>query len=130
MRLLPVRALASHAGSTEMTDVSHDYVTAKNGDITVTWDGLKNGDIGQWIELPVGACSVEVLGEFGVSGKCRIEGSNSRNKGVAVQDRFGAAMDIASEGIDSLVTAPRFIRPSVTGDENTSLTVTIFARAK
>lgn len=100
------------------------------GTVAVAWVGLEAGDVG----LPYPGHSyadrsIQVTGDFGVGGSCRIAGSNDGVNYVALSDPQGDVLNLTGAGIKAVAEITRYIRPEVTaGDGATALTVTLIAR--
>jgi hypothetical protein len=73
--------------------------------------------------------SIQVLGTFGASGNCRIEGSNDAGTTWAtLNDPQGNVLDFGAAKIEQLLESPNMIRPNITaGDGTTNLTVVLIS---
>lgn len=93
--------------------------------VVATWPAMQSGDDGQPIELANFADrSVQVVGDFGVGGNVRIEGSLDGTNYATLTDPQGNALDITTAKIEAITELVRWIRPRVTaGDGSTNLTV-------
>lgn len=100
--------------------------------VIATWPAMALGDDGQPIELANFADrSVQVIGEFGVGGSVRIEGSINGTDYAVLTDPQGNNLDITTAKIEAITELVRWIRPVVTaGDGSTSLTVTMLLKGK
>jgi hypothetical protein len=98
--------------------------------VIVTWPAMPVGESGQAIELANFADrSVQVVGEFGIGGSVRIEGSINGTDYAPLTDPQGNNLDIASAKIEAITELVRYIRPAVTaGDGSTSITVTMLIK--
>jgi hypothetical protein len=96
----------------------------------LTWTGLDTDDSGTPVELVDYADrTVTITGTFGAGGSITIQGSNDNTNWFAVTDPQGNAITKTAAGMETLMEAPRYIRPLVTaGDGTTSLTVKILCR--
>ena len=104
--------------------------TSRLGDrlLRVTWAGMRNGDSGAGV-AGLCECSVQVSGDFGLDGEVAIQGSN--DSGVtfsALHNPQGFGLNIAEAGIHAVAEFVELIRPAVSGDDTTSLTVTLIAK--
>lgn len=72
--------------------------------------------------------TVQVFGTFGVGGACAIEGSNDGVNWATLNDVQGNPLVFSAPRIELVQEAPAFVRPSVTGDGSTSLTVLIIVK--
>ncbi len=95
------------------------------------WEGCGNGDVGAPVELGRFADkTVHVFGTFGAGGDVDIQGSN--DEAVAsgswgqCHDPTGTAISIGDTNPLVVAENPLNIRPSVSGDGTTDLTVVIF----
>jgi hypothetical protein len=89
------------------------------------WSGLLNGDEGQPIELAQYADrSVQVSGAFGASGQVQIMGSLDGINYVPLNDPQGNPLTITTAKIEAVSELVRWLKPVVTGDGTTDLTVT------
>ncbi len=100
------------------------------GTAVYRWADLANGDTG--VPLAGGRLadrSVQVIGTFGVGGKAFIEGSCDGQNWAALNDPQGNKLEIAnSTVIKAPLEAVPFLRPRVSGDGSTNLTILLFAR--
>ena len=96
--------------------------------LRVTWTDLRNGDVG--VGVPgLSDCSVQVFGDFGLGGEAVIQGSNDSGGAFsALHDRQGFAVVMGDAGIRGIAEFVELIRPAVSGDDTTSLTVTLIAK--
>jgi hypothetical protein len=96
----------------------------------LSWAGLDSDDSGapaDMIDFP--SMTVAVTGTFGSGGSVTLQGSLDGTNYFALTDAQGNAITKTAAGIEEVVEAPRYVRPSVTaGDGTTSLTVTILCR--
>jgi len=97
----------------------------------VKWVGLKTGDTGAPLLIPYRADkTVEVYGTWGATGIALIQGSNDLYTDVSKTYFTAHKSDLtplsftANDGF-FISDNPYLIRPSVTGDANTDLTVII-----
>jgi hypothetical protein len=68
--------------------------------------------------------SVQVVGEFGVGGVLRIEGSINGTDYAPLTDPQGNNLDISTAKIEAISELVRWIRPRVvSGDGSTALTI-------
>lgn len=97
----------------------------RNAEVVV-WDLLTNVNAsGDAVELPVGACSVQVSGTFG-GATVAMHGSNDGSAYAALVDLAGVAIGISAAGFKSVGDRPRYIKPVTTGGGGTqSLKVTL-----
>lgn len=93
--------------------------------VIATWPSMANGDDGKPIELANFADrSVQVVGEFGVGGVVRIEGSINGTDYATLTDPQGNNLDISTAKIEAISELVRWIRPRVvSGDGSTALTI-------
>jgi len=96
----------------------------------IKWTGLLNTDTGQPYEFAskYPDKSVQVYGTFGASPHCFIEGTNELVDGSpanyqTLNDPSSAALDIVAAKVEQILENTNLIRPRVTGDGTTSLTV-------
>jgi hypothetical protein len=96
--------------------------TGKATASVVSWI-LKAGDVGDWIETN-GPLMLQVIGDFGVEGRCLIEGTHDKDaEPVNLMDPSGHS-SVGAAGMIVVPMPPRFIRPvSRGGDSKTSLKV-------
>lgn len=88
-------------------------------------DGVPIG--ANWADYP--DRSVQVEGTFGAGGNLRVEGSNDEAVYAALNDPFGAALNITAASLRGITEVPLLTRPRViAGDGTTNLNVTILAR--
>lgn len=93
------------------------------------WANVKNGDVcrsqpaAQYTDK-----SVQVYGTFGMGGQVAVEGSNDGQNWAPLSDPQGNELVLSSAKIEMVSEATLFIRPVVTGDETTSLTVLILMK--
>lgn len=93
--------------------------------LIITWKDLKANEEVEFIEAVGSKRGVAVFGEFG-SGECKIEGSNDKQLVGILQESFGRNLNIKSPNeFIEINGLSRFIRPVVSGDEKTNLTVSI-----
>jgi hypothetical protein len=94
-------------------------------DLAEEMSGLEDGDTGSSVDFaPFGDRSVQVVGTFGAEGNLRVEGSNDGSNWAVLHDPQGDALDLTAAGIVQVLEMTRFLRPHVTGgDETTDLTV-------
>jgi len=72
---------------------------------------------------------VQVVGAFGVGGNLRVAGSLDLSNYAALNDPFGAALNITAASVKGITEIPLLTRPEVTaGDGTTDLDVFIIAR--
>ena len=94
------------------------------GGVTVAWSLMADGDVGgamaalQYLES-----SFQIEGEFGVGGRCHIEGSNDGVNFHALNDAMGAPLVVASAGIVRPVERVLFVRPRVASKGKAAITV-------
>jgi hypothetical protein len=88
------------------------------GDRVYTWTGLGNGDDGQPIPGYVRSAVVQVTGTFGSGGAAAMQLSNNRSTYSPIIS-IGTAGHV---GLDGPVVS---LRPAVTGDGSTSLTIRV-----
>lgn len=101
-----------------------------DGYAVVTWTGLKNGDTGQPVRLPnYPRKTFQAFGTFGTGGDVDIEGTNSLDAGWAdLDDLEGAAISLgAATSVKTALDNPLYVRPAVSGDGSTVLTVVMIA---
>jgi hypothetical protein len=85
------------------------------------WLAVANGDTGAPIET--------IEGTFSTSGSCTMQGSNDGSTWHSLTDPQANAITKTAAGIEVIVEAPRYIRPSVTaGDGSTAIDVRLLAR--
>lgn len=99
----------------------------KSGGRIITWKDLKAGEEVEWIEAIGNKRSAVAFGDFGPIGNCLIEGSNDKQNAGNLHCGFGgvrANLNKIGEFLE-LNELSRFIRPNVTGNEKTNLTVSI-----
>lgn len=72
--------------------------------------------------------SVQVFGTFGAGGQVSVEGSNDGDNWATLSDPQGNPRLFTSAKIEMVSEATHFIRPVVTGDGSTSLTVLIMMK--
>jgi len=111
--------------SSTRTEIRSGLPTAMIG-----WTGLLNGDTGEAIELVDYADrTATITGTFGTGGSITMQGSNDNSNWFSLTDPQGNAITKTAAGMEIIVEAPLYIRPSVTaGDGTTSLTVQILCR--
>lgn len=111
-------------------DGAGDFIS--KGVYKISWTTLTNGDSGSPTD---GAGhsdkTVQVLGTFGASGQCDIEGSNDGGTTWHVlNDTQGNALNITTAQAVQILEAPALIRPNISnGDGTTDLDVHLVARA-
>jgi len=92
------------------------------------WSGMVNGDVGESIVLTrFNDRTVQIGGTFGVGGTVTFTGSNDGSQWDTMRDVFNVAIGATSAKLITLTEVPVYIRPEVTGDGTTSITVTIAA---
>ena len=90
----------------------------------VYWPNMANGDVGQALEMfKYTDRTVQVFGNFGVAGTVAVDGSLDGESYATLADPNGTALSITSAKLETVLEATRYIRPSVTGDGTTGLTV-------
>lgn len=92
----------------------------------ITWANMANGDTGRPFICPQYADkSAQVTGTFGAGGNCNIEGTNfeSTETWATLNDPQGTPLAIGSAKIEQILENTYKVRPSVSGDGSTSLTV-------
>lgn len=96
--------------------------------MVVNWPAMVNGDVGAPITLPQMADrSVQVVGVFGGGGVV-IEGSINGTDFATLTDPQGNDLVISTAKIEAVTELVRYIRPRVTGDGTTSLTISLLMR--
>ena len=97
----------------------------------VTWTPLTSTNTGgdAWENRAFGDMAVQVSGTFG-GATVLIEGSNDNSNWFTLNDPQGTALSIATSGkIETILEAPRYIRPTSSGGGGTTaLSVIIMAR--
>lgn len=68
--------------------------------------------------------TVQVTGTFSGS-TCVIQGSNDGTNWVTLTDPQGNALSFGATGLETIMEAPLYTRPSVSGGTTTGLTITI-----
>lgn len=112
-----------------MATVSYTVESAEGGRKTVKWASMANGDYGQAFEVPQWARKavmlVQVAGTFGTGGAVTIQGSleETPSNWVNQPDFMGTTISITSAGMVELRYPVRWLRPAVSGDASTSLTI-------
>jgi hypothetical protein len=97
--------------------------------VIATWADMPNGEVGAPIELANFADrSVQVTGAFGVGGLATIEGSINGTDYAPLTDPQGNTLALNAAKIEAISEVVRYIRPSVTGDGTTSITVTMLLK--
>lgn len=90
----------------------------------VYWPNMANGDVGQALELfKYTDRTVQAFGTFGAAGAAAITGSLDGTNFPTLSDPNGNALSLTSAKIESVLEATRYLRPEVTGDGTTSLTI-------
>ena len=90
----------------------------------VYWPNMANGDTGQAMEMfQYADRTVQVFGTFGAAGTATINGSLDGTNFPTLNDPNGNALSLTTAKIETVLEATRYIRPVVTGDGTTSLTV-------
>lgn len=100
-----------------------------DGTAVFRWADLANGDAG--LALAGGRLAdrtVQVFGTFGSGGKAFIEGSNDGEHWATLTDPQGNALELTASKVEAISEAVQYLRPRVTGDGSTSLTILLFAR--
>ncbi len=93
------------------------------------WAGVANGDVcraqpaAQYTDK-----SVQVFGTFGAGGQVAIEGSNDGDNWAVLTDPQGNPLLLTAAKIEMVSEATMYIRPAVTGDGSTALTVLILMK--
>jgi hypothetical protein len=72
--------------------------------------------------------SVQVFGTFGVGGSVTFQGSNDGTNWATLTDPQGNPLTFTGAKIEMVSEATLFVRPVVTGDGSTSLTVLLLAK--
>lgn len=72
--------------------------------------------------------SVQVFGTFGVGGAVVIQGSNDGINWATLTDPQGNPLSFTSAKIEMVSEATLMVRPAVSGDGTTSLTVLLLAK--
>jgi hypothetical protein len=72
--------------------------------------------------------SVQVFGTFGVGGAVAFQGSNDGANWAVLTDPQGNPLSFTSAKIEMVSEATMLVRPVVTGDGSTSLTVLLLAK--
>jgi hypothetical protein len=72
--------------------------------------------------------SVQVFGTFGVGGTATLQGSNDGTNWATLTDPQGNPLSMTSAKIEMVSEATVFVRPVVTGDGSTSITVLLLAK--
>lgn len=98
-----------------------------SGVIVVLWENLVLLDTGQPFICPHFADkSVQVIGTFGASGNCSIEGSNMIDSPTyaVLNDPQGNPLTVTSAKIETLLENTYLVRPNITlGDGTTDLDI-------
>lgn len=104
--------------------------TTPNGTVLVTWPNMQAGDTGQpYSGHSYTDRSVQVAGDFGASGNCRVAGSNDGSTYVALSDPQGDVLNLTAPALTAVTEISRYIRPEITaGDGTTNVTVTLIGR--
>ena len=90
----------------------------------IYWPNMANGDTGQAFELfRYTDRTAQVFGTFGASGTATISGSLDGTNYATLADPNGNSLALTTAKIETVLEATRYIRPSVTGDGTTNLTV-------
>lgn len=90
-----------------------------------TWSQLLNGDDGEPVELAQYADrSIQVAGTFGAGGQVQIMGSLDGVNYVPLNDPQGNPLTITAAKIEAVSELVRWLKPQVTGDGDTDITVT------
>ena len=93
----------------------------------IKWSGLAHGDDGTPYILPYKTDrSVQVYGTFGAAGTATIQGSNDVSGSITyatLNDPQGNALTITAAKIEQILECSLQVRPVVTGDATTALTV-------
>jgi len=92
-----------------------------------TWTDMKNGDVGQPIEMPTAADrSIQVVGTFGT---VQLQGSNNGIDFPQLNDLQGDPLQFTAAGLEQIIPIARYMRPAVSsGDGSTNITVSILIR--
>jgi len=94
------------------------------------WLAVANGDTGAPIEtFNLVDMTVTIEGTFSTGGSCTMQGSNDGSTWHSLTDPQANAITKTAAGIEVIVEAPRYIRPSVTaGNGSTAIDVRLLAR--
>jgi hypothetical protein len=93
------------------------------------WANVANGDVcASSASAQYADKSVQVFGTFGSSGQVAIEGSNDGVNWAGLTDPQANALVFTGAKIEMVSEATMYIRPVVTGDGATSLTVLILMK--
>ena len=105
-------------------------VASGTGAKLIAWTGLLNGDTGAPLSLPDYAdLTATFEGTFGAGGTILLEGSLDGVNYITLTDPQGTSISKTAASIESVVEAPRYIRPRVSaGDGTTNLQCRIMAR--
>jgi len=92
------------------------------------WSSMANGDVGEPIILTrFNDRTVQIGGTFGVGGAVVFKGSNDLVQWDEMRDIFNVAISATGNKLITLTEVPVYIRPEVSGDGTTSITVTVAA---
>ena len=72
--------------------------------------------------------SVQVFGTFGVGGSVAFQGSNDGTNWATLTDPQGNPLSFTAPKIEMVSEATQFVRPVVSGDGSTSLTVLLLVK--
>ena len=93
------------------------------------WDNITNADTCAELQsAQYTDKSVQVFGTFGVGGAVTFQGSNDGQNWATLTDPQGNALTITSAKIEMVSEATMFVRPVITGDVSTSVTVLLLAK--
>jgi hypothetical protein len=99
-----------------------------DGVVIRKWPTMAHGDVGEPIILTrYNDRTVQITGTFGTGGTVVIEGSNDGVTYAAMRDVFNNELSATSAKLITLTEVPVWVRPRVSGDVTTSITMTVAA---
>jgi hypothetical protein len=92
--------------------------------VLVTWANLANGDVGApFMGLEYTDRTVQVSGNFGTTVTLTMQGSNDNSNWDSLTDPQANAIAKTAQGIEAILEAPIYIRPSAGGGSGGAINV-------